>query len=356
MQIRRPLRTRVALVLGVALLALVILPAAQTTPTPVTGGAYTTINPGTDGPGTCENGPGTVNCNIYLQKRFVWLNGGPAANSLSPSDGKFFFAVLGPGGQPNANDGAAKNLSDDYDCWQNRVFKLTNGEVSNYPYTGGTPATPLPGNCFRGGVQPFQHWLDSGAAPNGRGAPNNTPPLLRLFPFANTPNPGGVYIMAVCSLATHQPPNIVASDCKFDAFKARFDDQIPPQCLLTATIGGPPKQIQVTVQDQDSGLERVDYRIWNGSVTPDSGPFTTYPDGSIGGSANIFVGNVTPFVLTATKTDQTQGSRLVVEVHDVAGNSTLCDPVIPAAKPAKPLHPLAIFAKLFSLLMGIARL
>lgn len=353
MRVARLLAYRTPLLVTAALLALVFLTAAQAKPDPVTGGTYTTINPGTDGPGTCENGPGTINCNIYQSKRNVWLNGGPAANSLSPSDGKFFFAVLEPGGQSDANDGSAKNLSDDYDCWQNRVFKLTNGEVSNYPYTGGSPATPLPANCFHTGVSPFQHWLDSGAAPNGRGAPNNLPPLIRLFPYANTGNNGGVYIMAVCSLSTHQPPNIVPSDCKFDAFKVKHDDHTGPKCLLTATVSGPPKQIQVTVEDADSGLERVDYTIWNGTVSPDSGPFTTNPDGSISGSADIFVGMVTPFVLTATKTDQTQGSRLVVTVNDVAGNQTVCDPVVPAAKP---LHPLAMFAKLLSLLMRIVPL
>src|SRR5688572_17178588 len=91
----------------------------------VSGAAYTTTNqspiPGGDGPGTCKNGNPGVNCNIYGSKAWVWTNGGPSTNKLLPT-GTYFFAVLEPGGQPDPNDGTPKNLSDDYDTYQNRKF------------------------------------------------------------------------------------------------------------------------------------------------------------------------------------------------------------------------------------------
>jgi len=161
----------------------------------VSGAGYTTVNTATDGSNHCKNGNPAVNCNIYDGKQYVWLNGGPAANGLGP-DGSYFFAVLVPGGQPNPNDGGAKNLSDDFDAYTNRTFTITNGEVSAYSGT---------------------HDFDSGSA--GGAHPNHLPPFIRLMPYADTTNPGGVYIMAICSLADGYP--VVPSSCKYDAFKVK---------------------------------------------------------------------------------------------------------------------------------------
>src|SRR5512139_3044763 len=160
----------------------------------VSGAAFTTFNAHVDGAtkDVCKNS--AINCNIYGAKEYVWLNGGPTANGLGP-DGKYFFAVLVPGGQPNPNDGGDKNLSDDYDAYTNRTFTVTNGEVSAYLGT---------------------HWLDdgkSGPKPNGK------VPYIRLFPYADTTNPGGVYILAICSLGEGYP--VEPRDCKYDAFKVR---------------------------------------------------------------------------------------------------------------------------------------
>ncbi len=149
----------------------------------VSGAGYTTVNPAVDGNNHCKNGNPGVNCNIYDGKEFVWLNGGPAANGLGP-DGQYFFAVLAPGGQPNPNDGGPKNLSDDFDTFQNRTFTVTNGEVSAYA-----------------------------------GTHDKTIPLIRLFPYADTTNPGGVYIMAICSLGSGYP--VAPRSCKYDAFKVQ---------------------------------------------------------------------------------------------------------------------------------------
>ncbi len=146
-------RAHLLILLACLLAALAIVPATQAHPTPVTGGTFTSVNQGADGLGTCLNGTGLINCNLYTGKQYVWLNGGPGANSLSPPNGDFMFAVLEPGGQPNPNDCSTfftshctggKNLSDDYDCWQNRAFRLTAGEVSAYP----SPAFARPAGCF----------------------------------------------------------------------------------------------------------------------------------------------------------------------------------------------------------------
>ena len=55
----------------------------------------------------------------------------------------------------------------------------------------------------------------TGFDPNGR-------PVIRLFPFNQTRNHGGVYILAVCK-GTRGP-----SDCKYDAFRCAFHTETPP--------------------------------------------------------------------------------------------------------------------------------
>ncbi|MGD8700475.1 MAG: prealbumin-like fold domain-containing protein, partial [Gemmatimonadales bacterium] len=176
----------------------------------VGGAAFTTFNPAVDGDSkdVCKNS--IINCNIYGAKEYVWLNGGPSANHLKP-DGYYFFAVLEPGGQPNPNDQGGvldKNLSDDFDLYTNRIFRTEGGEVIEYN---------------------GDHWLDSGNPTNGNGKnatrdPDGEPPFIRLFPYSDTRNPGGVYIMAICYLGDDfgdlQYP-VAPRDCKYDAFKVK---------------------------------------------------------------------------------------------------------------------------------------
>jgi hypothetical protein len=187
---------------GVLVLSLGIVFAASA----VSGAAFTTYNPWVDGDfkDVCKNSQ--INCNIYGAKPDVWLNGGPAANGLGP-DGEYFFAVLVPGGQPDPNDGGVKNLSDDYDLHSNRTFTVTDGEVNFY---GGSHD------------QDSGDTLDANRAfcTSPRGCtPDGNPPFIRLFPYADTTNPGGVYILAICSLADGYP--VEPRDCKYDAFKVK---------------------------------------------------------------------------------------------------------------------------------------
>lgn len=286
---------RLAVVVGVAAAACGAFgTAAEAGRTPVTGGVFTTVDETVDGPGKCLNGNPAVNCNLYLGKPYVWLNGGPAKNGLGP-DGQYFFAVLGPGGQPNPNDGGAQNLSDDFDTYKNRTFTITGGEVSAYLGT---------------------HSYDVAAD------------KIRLFPFADTPNPGGVYIMSVCFIGADGGGYPVdPNTCKYDAFKAPFSDLTPPVCVLTATgtNGAGAKYIQVTVQDPNgasdsgSGIEDIvidDVR--NAALTYSPDPW--------------YVGTMSPIVITATKIDQTASSFLKLTVTNVAGLSTTCDPEVPAVR------------------------
>jgi len=90
-------------------------------------------------------------------------------------------------------------------------------------------------------------------------------------------------------------------------------DPIAPACTLTAVLDGPPIQIQVTVQDAESGLATVVVtEATNASVSVP--PFTA--------------GTTSPVVVTATKIDETQGSRVGFQVTDRAGNVTICDPAV----------------------------
>src|SRR3954470_16675759 len=153
--------------LAAGLLGVTVGPASANAP--VSGAAFTTVNESVDGTGHCKNGNPDTNCNIYDGKQYVWLNGGPSAAYVG--DGSYFFAVLEPGGQANPNDGAAKNLSDGYDAHTSRTFSVVGGTVS---YSG-------------------SHDFNSNK--------------IRLMNYADTSNSGGVYILAICSLADGYPAN-----------------------------------------------------------------------------------------------------------------------------------------------------
>jgi hypothetical protein len=286
------------------LVALAVAPLVQAGHVPtspsISGAVYTTVD--THHPNyqaECHNGNPAVNCNQYMAKQLVYLNGGPAKNQLSP-DGVYFYAVLAPSGQANPNDGSPENLSDDYDCYQNREIQITGGEVASiYPSPPTSPSCPA-GNT--------PHLFDS--------------PFVQLYPYADTPNPGGVYIMAVCYVGPTGTRILSApvtpSLCKYDAFKVVQDDT-KPTCKLIATAPGPPKSITVAVQDVGAGIESVDYTSSN-VVDPLSSP------------SPLVVGQTDPFWITAKKTDQTKGSTLSLTITDVAGNQTVCDPLLPGSR------------------------
>lgn len=209
----------------------------------VAGAAFTTNNPGVDGVdadgnavATCLNGPqggasSSVNCNIYGSKQFVWINGGPSSSTASSlTDGTYFFAVLQPGGQnQQVNDGTGAgddkgtdhNLSDEHDSYLNRTFTVSGGNIATYA-----------GNAANGEVP---HDV-SGTNPPGR--------LIRLMPYSDTPNNGGVYILAMCKYVpgSYDPATapVDPKSCKYDAFKVHtttgtFDPNFALDVQKTAT-------------------------------------------------------------------------------------------------------------------------
>jgi hypothetical protein len=198
----------------------------------VSGAAFTTVNETADGTGHCLNGNGTVNCNIYDGKQYVWMSGGPSSAALG--DGSYFFAVLVPGGQPNANDDAgASNLSAPNDSYTDRTFTILNGAISN----------------------PGTHTFDSG--------------LIKLAPYNDTSNAGGVYILAICSLASGYPA--AANDCKYDAFKVTPTTAPSPQDLVVTKDANPSfqraytwniqKAVDKTKVEQIGGTATFNYTV-----------------------------------------------------------------------------------------------
>jgi len=222
----------------------------------VTGAAFTTTNPaslgGPDPDGHCKNGNEAVNCNIYDGKQYVWLNGGPL--SASVGDGTYFFAVLVPGGQPTPNDATTvpdpvlspltpKNLSDDFDAYTDRTFTVIGGVITAYA-----------------GTHDFS---------------NNK---IRLMPYSDTTNPGGVYILAICSIVGYPAD---ASKCKYDAFKIQTTttEELPPGLPLTVTKSangayddtftwGITKDVDKTTIKQIGGTATFNYTV---KVTHDGG-------------------------------------------------------------------------------------
>lgn len=254
---RKPLLRAALLGLGtlVATGAFSFAPAASAN-TPVSGAGFTTVNEAVDGSGHCQNGNPNVNCNIYDGKQYVWLNGGPSTAYVG--DGTYFFAVLDPGGQADPNDGSAKNLSDDFDSHNNRTFSVSGGAVS---YSG-------------------SHDFDSNK--------------IRLMSYADTSNPGGVYILAICSLADGYPVN--ASDCKYDAFKIQEGQVVLAHGLTivkdangsndnsyTWTIS---KDVDKTLVKQIGGSATFNYTV---TVTHDGG---TISNVKVTGTISVFNPNV----------------------------------------------------------------
>ena len=97
------------------------------------------------------------------------------------------------------------------------------------------------------------------------------------------------------------------------ALRVRQLDAAPAQCPITLNDPGPPARIEVTIRDTGTGLAEI-------VVTKSENADTVVPP--------FTVGTNDPVVLTATKIDQTQRSRVEARVTDLAGNVRLCDPIL----------------------------
>ncbi len=278
----------------------VLLVGLTSTASATSGAVSTTDNPGYLDAGSytdqaCLNGPShttpEVNCNIYADKRDVWLSGLPVQASLGA--GTYFFAVLDPGGQNNPNDGSAGNLSTS-DTYVDRTFSVDgNGIIS---YSG-----------------PHQFDLT-----------NNE---IQLFPYADTSNPGGVYILAVCEYSSANPgsgvgaPGVNPSTCKYDAFKVG-ESQSPVGLPVTVSkdangaftdtyVWNIAKSVDNTEIDTSTSPVTFNYTV---TVTHDGGTISAV---NVSGTISVFNPN----------TDSSNNPLAVtgVNVTDQLSDGTVCN-------------------------------
>ncbi len=165
-----------------------------------------------------------VNQNQYASKCDVHINGGPNNGANNLTDGTYFFTVLSPGGQLDPNDGGEKVLYDDSSA--DRTFAVTNGKIT----TGASAyasvddaSTQADGDLL---VQLCRN------------------PGDQTTNFADTANPGGVYILAICAANSGQP--VRPRDCKYDAFKVQANDG-----------GGDPGDDLVAIKDAVTSYDRA---------------------------------------------------------------------------------------------------
>jgi hypothetical protein len=93
------------------------------------------------------------------------------------------------------------------------------------------------------------------------------------------------------------------------------EDRTPASCVLSAIVAGPPKQLKITVQDGESGIQSI-------AVDAITNATASWPA--------FAAGITTPITVTATKTDQTKSAFLRLKITNTAGLVTTCDPKIPA--------------------------
>jgi hypothetical protein len=149
-----------------------------------------------------------VNANHYADKCDVYINGGPNNGANSLTDGFYFFAVLSPGGQSDPNDGTPNNLSDDADARSNRVVQVSDGKI--VATTGSHTVVNDP---------------STDTIPDDQ--------LVQLCDYADTTNPGGVYILALCLIdSAGDVAAVDPSDCKYDAFKVTASGGTPNSDLI----------------------------------------------------------------------------------------------------------------------------
>jgi hypothetical protein len=242
---------------------------------------YTSVDESQDGSGHCKNGNPDVNCNIYDGKQYVWMNGGPVGSQLG--DGSYFFAVVAPSGQADPNDGSSDLLSTD--PYTDRTFTVSGGVIT---YSG-------------------PHDADL--------------PKIRLLPYADTPNPGGVYVMAICQMPLGVQP-VTASDCKFDAFKVELPGSSTPTAdplTITKDATGSYNTTYTWTIDKSVDNSEIDTSSsatanYTVSVSHDAG---TVGDVQVTGTISVFNPNV-----------DSQDNPLPVDIDGVSdqlSDGTVCD-------------------------------
>ena len=168
---------------GIAALAL-SLASSNSMAAQVTGAIFTTLPDGS-----------AVNHNIYDVKEDVYLNGGPVSPKVPCTaaglpDGQYYFQVTDPSGRWLLSS----------DPITERKVRVSGGYIVEY--LGATHITATGMKC-------------------------NKPTLtVRLYPFDDTPNPGGEYKVWMAPVNPHVLPDdfrFIPSQTKTDNFKAATD-------------------------------------------------------------------------------------------------------------------------------------
>ncbi|WP_201738465.1 hypothetical protein [Thermus thermamylovorans] len=162
---------------------------------PLTGAIYTTLGDGS-----------LVNGNVYDAKEDVYLNGGPPPNAPCTAaglpDGEYYFQVTDP-------SGATLLTTDPIDHRRVRVQGGVFVEYTGATY-GGTRLT------------------GSGRCPGAIS--------VQLYPYADTPNPGGEYKVWVTPVADYAPGQgvhgFLPARSKTDNFKVRMRGEEPAEVAI----------------------------------------------------------------------------------------------------------------------------
>jgi hypothetical protein len=125
--------------------------------------------------------------------------------------------------------------------------------------------------------------------------------------------PAGVGTTTVQAVSAPNPQNPDSLLWEVAALRVRQFDSAPAQCPITLNDPGPPARVEVTIKDTGTGLAEI-------LVTKSENADTIVPP--------FTVGTKDPVVLSTTKIDNTQKSRVEARVTDLAGNVRLCDPIL----------------------------
>ncbi len=253
-----------------AITLIVFAVAASVPASAVSGAAFTTFDASQGG---CLDGshPNGINCNNYAHKEDVYMNGGPTAGGIAA--GNYYFTVLAPGSQ--------------------------NGGFIDF--APGNLSTGSSGECGGGTGSPATQPSDRSFTKNSDGTITNTgthangtdpqpEPVIQLAPYCDTPNMGGVYILAICEIGATAP-----SQCKYDAFKIKKQE-------CTTDCGGASQATLSVCKFWDQNADHIwdngepfigAWPITATNVDTVGGPVGTLTSDTINDSANPSFGCVT---------------------------------------------------------------
>ena len=105
-------------------------------------------------------------------------------------------------------------------------------------------------------------------------------------------------------------------------------DTTPPACAVTrlGTNANGQKFMEITVQDSDRGLRSITLT----TLVNTSAQVGRYQSGitQVPTTVQVVDHTTNPVVITATRLDSTKAGQVVLQVTDLAGNTTACDPVL----------------------------